>query len=194
MGSGAVEAMLAALEHYVGSGGAAAEGTPAQAYVAGVRDGYKLAQHEGQLPPAVTSDSSVPLGFVVPPLGPPLNKLKGLRKDPESGSVSGPSLVDPDLRSTERAETLALFPPPARVAPTRTVKSRDPQRATSWPDDFTLSPERVENAKRVGADAAWEWDKFRDYHRARGSRFVDWNAAWRTWLRNAVDFDLRRVR
>lgn len=30
--------------------------------------------------------------------------------------------------------------------------------------------------------------KFRDYHRARDSRFADWNAAWGTWVRNAEDY------
>lgn len=38
----------------------------------------------------------------------------------------------------------------------------------------------------------WEWNKFKDHHRAKGSRFVDWDAAWRTWIRHAVEFAERR--
>lgn len=30
--------------------------------------------------------------------------------------------------------------------------------------------------------------KFRDHHGAKGSKFVDWCAAWRTWLRNEVEY------
>jgi hypothetical protein len=79
------------------------------------------------------------------------------------------------------------------LAIARTRASRA-QRATTWPDDFTLLQERIDEAMRVGADPAWEWGKFRDYHQAKGSRFVAWPAAWRTWLRNAVDFEQRRRR
>ena len=33
-----------------------------------------------------------------------------------------------------------------------------------------------------------EADRFRDHHIARGTRFRDWDAAWRTWLGNARRF------
>ena len=33
-----------------------------------------------------------------------------------------------------------------------------------------------------------EFAKFLDHHRAKGSLFVDWAAAWRTWQRNAATF------
>lgn len=58
------------------------------------------------------------------------------------------------------------------------------QRAISWPDTLTLSPDRmaVKNASRA------EWEAFRDHHQAKGSRFVDWDAAWRTWCRRAQQF------
>jgi len=41
------------------------------------------------------------------------------------------------------------------------------------------------------ADAAREFAAFADYHRARGSTMADWDAAWRTWVRNAVAFAAR---
>jgi len=47
-------------------------------------------------------------------------------------------------------------------------------------------------AKSAGVEMPWEWNKFKDHHQAKGSRFVSWDAAWRTWLRNAVDFRTRR--
>lgn len=36
-----------------------------------------------------------------------------------------------------------------------------------------------------------EFEAFSDFHAARGSRFCDWEAAWRTWVRNAVKFAAR---
>lgn len=36
-------------------------------------------------------------------------------------------------------------------------------------------------------------DKFLDHHRAKGSTFKDWDSAWRTWMRNAVEFSQRRA-
>jgi hypothetical protein len=33
-----------------------------------------------------------------------------------------------------------------------------------------------------------EVEKFQDYHRAKGSKFVDWDAAFRNWCRNAEKF------
>ncbi len=32
-------------------------------------------------------------------------------------------------------------------------------------------------------------EQARDHHLAKGTRFVDWSAAWRTWFRNALKFD-----
>lgn len=40
------------------------------------------------------------------------------------------------------------------------------------------------------ADEAFEG--FRDYHLQNGSKFVDWGAAWRTWVRNQVKFAKER--
>lgn len=33
-----------------------------------------------------------------------------------------------------------------------------------------------------------ETDRFLDYHRAKGTQFKDWAAAWRNWMRKAVEF------
>jgi len=38
----------------------------------------------------------------------------------------------------------------------------------------------------VNLDA--ETEKFLDHHRSRGTTFLDWQAAWRTWMARAKDF------
>jgi len=73
-------------------------------------------------------------------------------------------------------------------------RAKRASHSTTWPDDFTLTEERASWARDVGIEVAWEWNKFKDFHHAKGSRFLDWNAAWRTWIRNAVDFAERGVR
>ncbi|HZM36547.1 MAG TPA: hypothetical protein VFC18_18945 [Burkholderiales bacterium] len=36
-------------------------------------------------------------------------------------------------------------------------------------------------------------EHFLDHHKAKGSRFSDWNAAWRTWMRKVVEFSRPRA-
>lgn len=70
------------------------------------------------------------------------------------------------------------------------------------PSDFELTPERrafatkLWDAKLVDEDADDQWGQFCDHHRAKGSRFDDWPAAWRTWVRNTAKYAIRdgRVR
>jgi hypothetical protein len=57
------------------------------------------------------------------------------------------------------------------------------------PPDWAPRSDELALAKTLGVDPTRELAAFRDHHDARGSRFVDWNAAFRTWLRNAVKFN-----
>jgi hypothetical protein len=53
----------------------------------------------------------------------------------------------------------------------------------SWARDQGLPDGRVEP----------ETAKFLDHHRAKGTTFKDWDAAWRTWMRKAVEFSAART-
>jgi hypothetical protein len=37
---------------------------------------------------------------------------------------------------------------------------------------------------KAGGSLEEEFEKFRDWHTAKGNTFIDWKAAFRTWLRN----------
>ena len=67
-------------------------------------------------------------------------------------------------------------------------KKREPSALTRFPPDFMLDGERQRYAldRRVNPDKQFE--EFRDYHLKKGTRFADWDAAWRSWVRNAVKF------
>lgn len=65
------------------------------------------------------------------------------------------------------------------------------------------APHRIpEDWKLLGADSLYAMDKgfkvpkieamaesFRDHHSAKGTKFVDWSAAWRNWVRNEIKFN-----
>lgn len=59
-----------------------------------------------------------------------------------------------------------------------------PKRRRQLPDDFYPDATGLNAAGQKGVDVAVELQKFRDYHAARGSVMLDWQAAWRTWVGN----------
>lgn len=65
------------------------------------------------------------------------------------------------------------------------------------PEGFSLSPKMADFArgKLPGiseAELQNLFERFCDYHRAKGSTFVDWVAAWQNWVRNEVSFRSKR--
>lgn len=62
------------------------------------------------------------------------------------------------------------------------------KRATQLPADFRPTEKHVALADELGVDLRAEWPKFCDHHSAKGTTFKDWNAALRTWIRNAPAF------
>jgi hypothetical protein len=66
------------------------------------------------------------------------------------------------------------------------------KRATQLPDDFCVTEHHLELAnKNQWPNPYDQIDAFRDYHLARATRFVDWDRAFYTWLRNAKVFKER---
>jgi hypothetical protein len=57
-----------------------------------------------------------------------------------------------------------------------------------WPPHLRLDDEMIEYGKLHGVQPEVEFESFRDYHLAKGSKFVDWRAAYRTWIRNAEKY------
>lgn len=66
-------------------------------------------------------------------------------------------------------------------------------RSSTLPDDWQPNDTHREVAAKLpGILVSNEVENFRDHHRAKGSRFKDWDAAFRTWLRNAAKFASNR--
>lgn len=61
-------------------------------------------------------------------------------------------------------------------------------RATALPDDFYPDETGVEYAADRGVDLKTQLEQFKNFHTAKGSTYKNWQAAWRTWVGNAVSF------
>jgi hypothetical protein len=59
--------------------------------------------------------------------------------------------------------------------------------------DWQPSPAGDAFAREKGVDPGELVEAFRDYHLGHGSVMADWEAAWRTWVRNDVKFAKRRA-
>lgn len=65
------------------------------------------------------------------------------------------------------------------------------KRKAALPPDWRPNEGHHERAKASGLNVELEAEAFRDHHTAKGSVMLDWDAAFRTWLRNAVKFQAR---
>lgn len=72
-------------------------------------------------------------------------------------------------------------------------KEKTSGRACGLPAGLLLSTRMKEFAEKRGvSDPADEFDSFVDYHKSHGSTMKDWEAAWRTWVRNYQRFGGRK--
>lgn len=71
------------------------------------------------------------------------------------------------------------------------AQKREPNQATVLPDNFEPNDTAAALAAELGLSLASELAAFADHHAANGSTFKDWQAALRTWLRNAARFARR---
>ena len=63
-----------------------------------------------------------------------------------------------------------------------TDKTRKRSVASECPTDFELTDQRRVYANSKGIDDVdGTWEHFRSHHEAKGSKFKNWDAAWRTW-------------
>jgi hypothetical protein len=83
--------------------------------------------------------------------------------------------------------------PEAKQSAQQKAKSQ-PKRKTAFPDGFLVSgPLRELVTKNGWPNPDQQVEQFRDYHLKHGSRFVDWEAAFRTWMRKAKEFQAQSL-
>lgn len=84
-------------------------------------------------------------------------------------------------RVEEKRSDCGSSEPPSPKVPARRARSIEP--------DWKPRQQERDRAADAGLDADREAEHFRDHHSAKGSRMLDWDAAFRTWLRNALRFN-----
>ncbi|HHS1785741.1 TPA: helix-turn-helix domain-containing protein [Salmonella enterica subsp. enterica serovar Virchow] len=67
------------------------------------------------------------------------------------------------------------------------------KKPSSMPEGFSPSASHQKMAEEFGVSLQDEFDKFTDHHLSKGSKFIDWNRALNTWLRNARGFQKSRA-
>jgi uncharacterized protein YdaU (DUF1376 family) len=70
-------------------------------------------------------------------------------------------------------------------------RSDKKSRKIELPQNYKLEADHIEYAKKKGLkdiEIKPAFEEFCIYHRKMGSIFVDWYAAWQTWVRKAIEF------
>ena len=85
------------------------------------------------------------------------------------------------------------IPTPIEKKDTKVSKKKDdsddkPKRRTRLNADWEPDEKCCEYARERGHDPHKLAEQFANYHRAKGTTMLDWNAAWRTWVGNADRF------
>lgn len=66
-------------------------------------------------------------------------------------------------------------------------------KGTTFPTGFQPNENNRSNAQKFGVNLEAAVEAFEDYHVSKGNKFVDWNRALNTWLRNTVLFSGRSL-
>lgn len=101
----------------------------------------------------------------------------------------------PSVGFPERRETEALSNEGSQVTndlskSASTSKAKAQSRKVGIPDGWSPSPEQSKTMQETFPKLVVieEVERFGDYHRSKGSKFADWDAAFRNWCRNAEKF------
>ncbi|SEB96304.1 DUF1376 domain-containing protein [Bradyrhizobium erythrophlei] len=100
---------------------------------------------------------------------------------------NGEEGIDPPGQAAERDQQLPL----GQVAPAkRQATKRRPNARTAIDPNWHLPEEGREYARKRGwpeRQIDLQFEKFKNFHAAKGNLMADWLAAWRTWVGNDYD-------
>lgn len=138
-----------------------------------------------------------------------LKKKLGLEREPNLQTFIDQGLLIPEqnastnteqgaselrLEAYKASETEIPPSPPAGKNGANGEHRARKKPATRAPDSFEITEPMWAWAQEQGVvheRIETETAKFLDHHKAKGSAFIDWPAAWRKWMRNVVEFAAR---
>lgn len=96
-----------------------------------------------------------------------------------------------EIRDQSEREVAA---PPLHLAPPgpKRRKSRPARAVVSLPEGWEPRQHERDKARDLGLDPVREAERFRNNALAKGHVYADWDAAFRTWIGNAPDFNASR--
>ncbi|MFA5913902.1 MAG: hypothetical protein WC830_10145 [Burkholderiales bacterium] len=112
----------------------------------------------------------------------------GSRFGDEPKNAPKPPIGDGPSSSSSSSTSLSLSHPPSGSGKKR-ANGRMKKLATTCPEVFDVTDAMVTYAINAGLQAdrlEFETQQFLDHHRAKGSTFSDWSAAWRKWIGIAI--------
>lgn len=117
-----------------------------------------------------------------------------LAKKPIQGTGTGTGTGKEERKTPPLAIPSGIASDPPEGAKPKTAK-----RKTRLDGEFVIDPDGPRYAYAIDcgmteAVMAIECDKFENHHRAKGNLMADWDAAWRTWVRNWQSFSQQRAR
>ena len=80
--------------------------------------------------------------------------------------------------------------------PSLVKKQKNKKISSTTPEEFEVTIQMFDWAVSQGMPEdgiKTETEQFIDRSKSLGSKYIDWNAAWRTWIRNAVKFSRKRA-
>lgn len=117
---------------------------------------------------------------------------EGVTQTPESSSEQS---VEQSIVRSASSNPTPPSPPACGVTATdsgaKTTGKPRGHRASIFPDGWDVEPWMLELCKGFGLNAHQEFAKFRNLHKAKGSLFVSWPHAFKTWVSRSVEFKQR---
>lgn len=96
------------------------------------------------------------------------------------GAISEGSPWEGKGREREKKKEPPYYPP---------VPNDDKKkRKTFFPKEWAPTDSHLKKATELGVDLQAEAEAFEDFHRSKDNRFVDWDLAFHTWLRNTKKY------
>ena len=132
------------------------------------------------------------------------NKLTNSVTELSATNLDCPDLSRLDTDTDTDTEYILLTETKVSETNKSEIKKEEKQRSntkqkkilTSFPENFEVTLEMCEWAVSEGVPEAMikkETQKFKDYCLSKDSRYKDWLATWRNWMRNAVLYNYNRT-
>lgn len=148
--------------------------------------GYLTVRHRAKDSVKLPSQYVLHLGFGVP------EKVQTEANDPY---LLHQKVVNDVHQGSERAAHKPVIEPgiepgnePVVGAVAQQPVKKPPSRATALPSDFWPDDTAQRMAGELGLSLQDELAAFCDHHAAKGTTFKDWQAGFRTWLRNSAKY------